>query len=477
MVTALFLRASHQTVRPTGLRQCQAAASRLGCNASLIPGAKKGQFPKIQMLSTSASKLQADTLDRTRNIGIIAHIDAGKTTTTERMLYYSGFTRRIGDVDEGSTVTDFLPAERARGITIQSAAITFHWPPQAAGDQTTTLQDNPQTPRSATSHTVNLLDTPGHADFTFEVMRSLRILDGAVCILDGVAGVEAQTERVWHQASTYRIPRIVYINKLDRDGAAFGRTVREISSRLAGHPAVCQIPWFEGGNGRFVGVGDAINLQGLRWQDGDGKAVKMFNLQELDGEEPELAQEIRRARTALVELLSEHDETMIEKFFEHDEDHLAVPPNDILDSLRRCLLQEQGRKIIPIFAGASFRNIGVQPLLDAVTNLLPSPLETPDPEVSIGGVSGGLRSLLSGDLLVEQSEKAATSKGKQKKKKSVTQAESQNAIEKLQSCALAFKVVNDAKRGVLVYVRVYSGSLDRNSAIFNTNLKITERAP
>ncbi|CAK42985.1 uncharacterized protein An17g00570 [Aspergillus niger] len=421
MVTALFLRASHQTVRPTGLRQCQAAASRLGCNASLIPGVKKGQFPKIQMLSTSASKLQADTLDRTRNIGIIAHIDAGKTTTTERMLYYSGFTRRIGDVDEGSTVTDFLPAERARGITIQSAAITFHWPPQAA---------------------VNLIDTPGHADFTFEVMRSLRILDGAVCILDGVAGVEAQTERVWHQASTYRIPRIVYINKLDRDGAAFGRTVREISSRLAGYPAVCQVPWFEGGNGRFVGVGDAINLQGLRWQDGDGKAVKMFNLQELDGEEPGLAQEIKRARTALVELLSEHDETMIEKFFEHDEDHLAVPPNDILDSLRRCLLQEQGRKIIPIFAGASFRNIGVQPLLDAVTNLLPSPLETPDAE-----------------------------------KKSVTQAESQNAIEKLQSCALAFKVVNDAKRGVLVYVRVYSGSLDRNSAIFNTNLKITERAP
>ena len=477
MVTALFLRASHQTVRPTGLRQCQAATSRLECNASLIPGAKKGQFPRIRLLSSSASKLQADTLDRTRNIGIIAHIDAGKTTTTERMLYYSGFTRRIGDVDEGSTVTDFLPAERARGITIQSAAITFHWPPQAAGDQIAAAQDNPKTPRSATSHTVNLIDTPGHADFTFEVMRSLRILDGAVCILDGVAGVEAQTERVWHQASTYRIPRIVYINKLDRDGAAFGRTVREISSRLAGYPAVCQIPWFEGGNGRFVGVGDAINLQGLRWQDGDGKAVKMFNLQELDGEEPGLAQEIRRARTALVELLSEHDETMIEKFFEHDEDHLAVPPNDILDSLRRCLLQEQGRKIIPTFAGASFRNIGVQPLLDAVTNLLPSPLETPDPEVSIGGVSGGLRSLLSGDLLVKQSEKSAISKGKQKKKKSVTQAESQNAIEKLQSCALAFKVVNDAKRGVLVYVRVYSGSLDRNSAIFNTNLNITERAP
>ncbi|PWY85822.1 translation elongation factor G2 [Aspergillus sclerotioniger CBS 115572] len=441
----------------------------------IIQGPKRWQFPKIQMLSTSGTKWQADTLDRTRNIGIIAHIDAGKTTTTERMLYYSGFTRRIGDVDEGSTVTDFLPAERARGITIQSAAITFHWPPQAAGDQNAAAQPDSQVPRSATSHTVNLIDTPGHADFTFEVMRSLRILDGAVCILDGVAGVEAQTERVWHQASTYRIPRIVYINKLDRDGAAFGRTVREVGSRLTGYPAVCQIPWFKGGNGRFVGVADVINLQGLRWEEGDGKSVKMFNLQELDSEEGQLAQELRRARIALVELLSEHDETMIEKFFEHDEDHLAVPPIDILDSLRRCLLQEQSRKVIPVFAGASFRNVGVQPLLDAVTNLLPSPLETPDPEVSIGHVSGGLRSLLSGDLLVKQSEKAA-SKGKQKKK-SVLQAESQDPIAKLQSCALAFKVVNDAKRGVLVYVRVYSGSLDRNSAIFNTNLKVSERAP
>ncbi|PWY79109.1 elongation factor G [Aspergillus heteromorphus CBS 117.55] len=425
------------------------------------------------MLSTSAPKWQVDTLARTRNIGIIAHIDAGKTTTTERMLYYSGFTRRIGDVDEGSTVTDFLPAERARGITIQSAAITFHWPPREEGAP---AQKDTSTPRSASSHTVNLIDTPGHADFTFEVMRSLRILDGAVCILDGVAGVEAQTERVWHQASTYRIPRIVYVNKLDRDGAAFGRTVREVGTRLSGYPAVCQIPWFEGGNGRFTGVADVINLQGLRWEEGDGKTVKMFSLQQLDTEEGQLAKELRRARIALVELLSEHDETMIEKFFDHEEDHLAIPPQDILESLRRCLLQEQGRKIIPVFAGASFRNVGVQPLLDAVTNLLPSPLESPEPEVSIGGVTGGLRRLLSGDLLVEQSQKAAPPKGKQKKKSAV-QAESQAAIQKLQSCALAFKVVNDAKRGVLVYVRVYSGSLDRNSLLFNTNLKVSERAP
>ncbi|KAL3474556.1 P-loop containing nucleoside triphosphate hydrolase protein [Aspergillus californicus] len=423
---------------------------------------------KLQSFSTFTSRLQAD-LDRTRNIGIIAHIDAGKTTTTERMLYYSGFTRRIGDVDEGSTVTDFLPAERARGITIQSAAITFHWPP---GEINAATQPDPQAPKSASPHLVNLIDTPGHADFTFEVLRSLRILDGAVCILDGVAGVEAQTEQVWHQASTYNIPRLVYINKLDRDGAAFGRTVREVASRLGGWPAVCQIPWFEGGNGSFCGVADVINLQGLRWEGGDGKSVKRFNLQELNEVEVQLAQELRLARIALIELLSEHDETMVEKFFDCDEDHLKVPPGDILDSIRQCLLAGKGRKIIPIFAGASFRNVGVQPLLDSVLDLLPSPPEAPDPEVSIGGVKGGLRRLLSGELLIEQKQKAAPAA--KHKKNAVTVADT---IKQLHGCGLAFKVVNDAKRGVLVYVRVYSGSLDRGGMLFNTTLNVTERVP
>lgn len=478
MVATPLLRISPQT----------SAAQRLGSLKAwpLTKTPVRSRSLTRKWFSTSSSKW-TEVLDRTRNIGIIAHIDAGKTTTTERMLYYSGFTRRIGDVDEGSTVTDFLPAERARGITIQSAAITFHWPPgpTAGEDRTVTVQElqDKSLLRSAIPHTINLIDTPGHADFTFEVMRSLRILDGAVCILDGVAGVEAQTEQVWHQASTYRIPRLVYINKLDRDGAAFGRTVREVGSRLGGWPAVCQIPWFEGGNGRFVGVADAIHLHALRWEEGgDGKSVKMLDLQQLDKEESQLAGELRRARTALVELLSEHDEDLVEKFFECEEDHLAVPPNDIINSLRRCLLENQASRIIPVFAGASFRNIGVQPLLDSVVNLLPSPPETRDPEVSIGGVKGGLQRLLSGDLLVEQSEKQATSatdSGKQKSKKNATamQADFKSSIEKLQGCGLAFKVVNDAKRGVLVYVRVYSGSLDRNSTLFNTNLNISERVP
>ena len=416
-------------------------------------------------------------MDRTRNIGIIAHIDAGKTTTTERMLYYSGFTRRLGDVDEGSTVTDFLPAERARGITIQSAAITFHWPPPAVAAAAVSegeLEEK-SLPRSAVSHTINLIDTPGHADFTFEVMRSLRILDGAVCILDGVAGVEAQTEQVWRQASTYRIPKIIFVNKLDRDGAAFGRTVREVGTRLRGWPAVCQIPWFEGGTGPFTGVADVVSLKGLRWDpSGDGKFVKMLPLDQLEREEPRLVDELKRARIVLVELLSEHDETMVEKFLECDEDHLAVAPLDILKSLRACLIK-QDSKLIPIFCGASFRNMGVQPLLDAVNNLLPSPPETADPEVSIAGVKGGLRHMLSGDFAMEQqSQQDLSSKRKKKKNSSVEQ---RNITDKLLGCALAFKMVNDTRRGVLIYVRVYSGSLDRNCLLFNTNLHVSERAP
>ncbi|CRG87137.1 hypothetical protein PISL3812_04152 [Talaromyces islandicus] len=436
----------------------------------------------IRSFSATSLLQEAIDLEKTRNIGIIAHIDAGKTTTTERMLYYSGFTRRIGDVDDGSTVTDFLPAERARGITIQSAAITFHWPPQGAAGEVDKLSvqelDAKRLPRSSVSHTVNLIDTPGHADFTFEVLRSLRILDGAVCILDGVAGVEAQTEKVWHQASTYKIPRIVYVNKLDRDGAAFGKTVREVGSRLQGWPAVCQIPWFQGGDGRFTGIADAVSLTGLLWQEaGDGKSVKAFDLAGLEAENGKLASELKRARVALVELLSEHDEDMVEKFFEHEEDHLAIPPIDILKSLRKCLL-DPASKIIPVFAGASFRNMGVQPLLDAVTNLLPGPTESPDPEISVGNTTGRLSQLLSGELTFDQSKKATTAKPKQKKKAAgpvVTTIK--NPVSSLESCSLAFKVVSDAKRGVLVYVRVYSGSLNRQSLLYNTNLNVTEKAP
>ncbi|KAF3482489.1 elongation factor G [Arthroderma uncinatum] len=391
------------------------------------------------------------------------------------MLYYSGFTRRIGDVDDGSTVTDFLPAERARGITIQSAAITFHWPPQqeeSAASLTSEDLEAKGLPRSAISHTINLIDTPGHADFTFEVLRSLRILDGAVCILDGVAGVEAQTEQVWRQASTYGIPRIAFVNKLDREGAAFGRTVKEIGARLGGWPAVCQIPWFEGGDGRLQGVGDVVSLQGMLWElGGDGKKVSLSRLDALEQSDSQFAAELKKARIALVELLSEHDDAMVESFLEHDEDHLAVKPIEILESLRRCLLQDAENKLIPTFAGASFKNIGVQPLLDAVVNLLPSPLERPDPEISIGGVRCGLNEFLEGKAGVE------VSSSKKGKKAVASRSKPTTALQKLEACALAFKVVSDPKRGVLVYARIYSGTLHRNALLFNTNLQVSERVP
>jgi elongation factor G len=379
------------------------------------------------------------------------------------------------DVDEGSTVTDFLPAERARGITIQSAAITFHWPPTPPSTNLssppvpTPAPDFTLTPRSAHSHNINLIDTPGHADFTFEVLRSLRVLDGAVCILDGVAGVEAQTEKVWTQAGNYSIPRVVFVNKLDRDGAAFSRTVKEVGVRLHGWPAVCQIPWWKGGNGQFVGVGDAVHLRGLLWHGStDGSQIQAHSLQQLDATDKGFANEIKKARIALVELLSEHDDVMVEHFLEHDEDHLAIPAIQIVHSLRRTVLQTPQR-IIPIFAGASFRNIGVQPLLDAVVDLLPSPLERPDPEISIQSETSTLQQLLSA-----APKSSVPAKKSQKKSTDVLDMAQ---LRNLSACALAFKVVNDPKRGILVYVRVYSGTLDRGAVLYNTSLHIAERAP
>ena len=371
------------------------------------------------------------------------------------------------DVDEGSTVTDFLPAERARGVTIQSAAISFHWPP---------LQESGSDPRIAQSkqlvpHNINLIDTPGHADFTFEVLRSLRILDGAVCILDGVAGVEAQTEKVWYQAATFNIPKIIYVNKLDRDGAAFGETVRQIASRLHTWPAVCQVPWWGGGNGHCIGLGDAIGLRALKWGGGgDGKNYDVTSLNDLRHSEPNLVQEVENARKALVELLSDNDDLMVESYLEANEDHLAISEAAMVASLRRCILSP-GSNIVPVFAGASFQNMGVQPLLDAIVQLLPNPSEAQDPEVTLGGLEGTLASLLSGSLLsAGQNPGAKTSMVKFKKANTAL-------IDNLEACGLAFKVVHDPRRGALVYVRVYSGRIVRQSVLYNTNLQISERAP
>ncbi|RMY19220.1 hypothetical protein D0867_04808 [Hortaea werneckii] len=363
------------------------------------------------------------------------------------------------------TVTDFLPAERARGITIQSAAISFAWPP------TGTSQPLPGS-HHITPHNLNLIDTPGHADFTFEVLRSLRVLDGAVCILDGVAGVEAQTEKAWAQASAYRIPRIVFVNKLDRDGAAFGKTVKEVGLRLHAWPAVCNLPWWNA-EGELIGVGDVVGLQGMRYvEGGDGKQIDLVPLQALESQDAALAAELRKARTALIELLSEHDDEMVEKYLEADEDHLAISAADVTASLRRCTLHYP-QMVVPVFAGASFRNVGVQPLLDSVIDLLPSPVERPDPEVSLGssGTKGGLSAFLSGKLTA-----AAAPERSKTSSKAVSKDKATLALQNLEACALAFKVVADARRGVLVYVRVYSGAITRNAPLWNTILQSTERA-
>lgn len=435
-----------------------------GAHALLQWAYKTNRKYGVSLLAISSSSIHCKFAFPVRRQLILKYFR--QRTPTYLLLHICILTNST-DVDEGSTVTDFLPAERARGVTIQSAAISFHWPPLSAGG----TQDRSTNISKLVPHNINLIDTPGHADFTFEVLRSLRILDGAVCILDGVAGVEAQTEKVWYQAATYHIPKIIYVNKLDRDGAVFGETVKQIAARLHTWPAVCQVPWFEGGRGKFIGLGDAIGLRAFRWTEGrDGKEFQVISIDDLSSSEAEFGQEIKKARRALVELLSEHDENLVEKYLEVDEDHLAIAREDIMTSLRRCVLN-QSSNIVPVFAGASFQNMGVQPLLDAVVQLLPSPNEAPDPEINLGGVEGTLLSLLSGKLMpaeTEQTSKKSTAKFKR---------QSTALIQNLASCALAFKVVNDPRRGALVYVRVYSGSIQRQSMLFNTNLQVSERAP
>ncbi|KAI9652175.1 MAG: Ribosome-releasing factor 2, mitochondrial [Alyxoria varia] len=369
------------------------------------------------------------------------------------------------DVDDGSTVTDFLPAERARGITIQSAAITFHWPPKADPKDS-----GPQKgPESRVPCTINLIDTPGHADFTFEVIRSLRILDGAVTILDGVAGVEAQTEKVWHQASAYHIPRIIFVNKLDRDGAAFGNTVKEVASRLHTWPVVCQMPWYK--NEKLIGIGDVVEYCGLDWSNSvDGSTFEKISAADLGSVEPELANEMLKARTALIEALTEYDDQLVDEFINASESFEALSAQSIRQAIRR-VLQSHQQKITPTFCGASFRNIGVQPLLDAVDDLLSCPAETADPAISLGGNKTSLRRFIQNGEAGK-----STHQPSQPKSKSAKETTSNAAGANLSACALAFKVVSDARLGTLVYVRVYSGSISRNTLLFNTNLSASERA-
>ena len=279
-------------------------------------------------------------LAKVRNIGIMAHIDAGKTTTTERILFYTGINYKIGEVHEGAATMDWMEQEQERGITITSAATTCQWK----------------------NHTINIIDTPGHVDFTVEVERSLRVLDGAVTVFDGVAGVEPQSETVWRQADKYSVPRICFVNKLDRTGASFDRCVEMIGSRLGATALVLQVPI--GAEADFIGVVDLISMKALTWR-GETQKGEDYVVEEIPAD---LKAKCDEARHKMIETLAEADDAIMEKYLGGEE----LSEDEIIAGIRRATLSY---KLTPVLTGSAFKNKGVQPMLDAVTRYLPSPLD------------------------------------------------------------------------------------------------------
>lgn len=344
-------------------------------------------------------------LERYRNIGIIAHIDAGKTTTTERVLFYTGRTHRLGSVDEGTTVTDWMEQERERGITIVSAAVTAMW----------------------RDHIINIIDTPGHIDFTAEVQRSLRVLDGGIVIFDAVQGVEPQSETVWRQADRYNVPRICFVNKMDRVGASYDNTIDSIRERLNAIPIAVQMPI--GFESEFKGVIDLIELKSIVWIDELGTTPEK-------GEIPvDLKAEAADRRARMIEQIAEADEELTRQYLEGDE----ISAEELRAGLRRAVI---AGKATPVYCGSALRNKGVQPLLDAIVDFLPSPLDIPD----VVGIKpgGGVE---------------------------ITRPADDNAP----MSALVFKIVTDPYVGRLAYFRVYSGKITKGSSVYNSRKERRER--
>ncbi len=348
------------------------------------------------------------TLEKTRNIGIMAHIDAGKTTTTERILYYTGRSHKMGEVHEGAATMDWMEQEQERGITITSAATTCEW----------------------ADHRINIIDTPGHVDFTVEVERSLRVLDGAVALFDSVAGVEPQSETVWRQADKYHVPRIAYINKMDRIGADFERGVQTMIDRLGAHPVPIQLPI--GAEGDFLGIIDLVAMKAVVYNDDLGKDVSVI---EIPAEHLDAA---NQARENLLEEVSHYDDGIVELILEDQE----IPVARLAEAIRKATLSSQ---MTPVLCGSSFKNKGVQPLLDAVIAYLPSPLDVP-PVTGLEPVRGG-----------EDREAQ------------------RHADDSEPFSALAFKIMADPYVGKLTYFRVYSGKLEAGSRILNVTTGRTER--
>ncbi|MGD0306397.1 MAG: elongation factor G [Candidatus Acidiferrales bacterium] len=374
---------------------------------------------------------RAFQLDQTRNIGIMAHIDAGKTTSTERILFYTGVTYKIGEVHEGTTVMDWMEQERERGITITSAATTASWT------------------RFAKKYRINIIDTPGHVDFTVEVERSLRVLDGAVAIFDAVAGVQPQSETVWRQADKYRVPRIAFINKMDRIGADFDHSVRSMRQRLGAHPVPLQFPI--GREDNFIGVVDFLEEKAIIWKDETlGAQYETHPLEVLwDAEflkaRPEVETAVKASgltkefykehRDKVVEYIAEHDDEIMHKYLEQHK----LEPAELRASLRKSTI---ALKLVPVLAGSAFKNKGLQPLLDAVIDYLPAPIDVPPVE---GTDPNGTETLV----------------------RKVSDDEPFSA--------LAFKIMTDPFVGHVTYIRVYSGVLKAGQNVYNSTRKTRER--
>ncbi len=348
-------------------------------------------------------------LEKTRNIGIMAHIDAGKTTTTERILFYTGRTHKLGEVHEGAAVMDWMEQEQERGITITSAATACEWD----------------------DHRINIIDTPGHVDFTVEVERSLRVLDGAIAVFDSVAGVEPQSETVWRQADKYGVPRIAFINKMDRVGADFERAVETMRDRLGAHPLPIQLPI--GAEDGFKGVADLIENKALVWKDELGIEFEYSEIPE------NLADAAHEARTHLIEACADYDDELMEMYLDEQE----IPHERIAKSLHRATLD---LKVTPVLCGSAFKNKGVQPLLDAIVELLPSPLEVPPMSAVVTNAKGEV-----GEEVERPPDDTAP------------------------FAALAFKVMSDPFVGKLTYFRVYSGKLAAGGRVLNATSGKTER--
>jgi elongation factor G len=344
-------------------------------------------------------------IERYRNIGIIAHIDAGKTTTTERILFYTGKTHRIGSVDEGTTVTDWMEQERERGITIVSAAVSAEWK----------------------GYQINIIDTPGHIDFTAEVQRSLRVLDGGIVIFDAVQGVEPQSETVWHQADRYKVPRVCFVNKMDRVGASLERTIGMISERLNANPIAVQVPI--GSEAEFIGVVDLFTERAIIWEDNLGREPQETEIP------PDLRKDVKEMRSRMVEKIAETDETLTIKYLEGQE----ITIEELKSALRRAVIANQ---VTPVYCGSSLRNKGVQLLLDSIVEFLPSPVEVPP-------VTGF-------HPKTEEIEERA-------------------ADDEAPLSALVFKIVSDPYVGRLAYLRVYSGKIKQGSMVFNSTKGRRER--